>query len=168
MDCNPSNWMVQFVFSFYSKNKLHSTFYRHLCTNISRQLPCLGVTFWDHIKQIPYSIVCLEFSPMPLDRIHPHNQNLKSDCRIEYIWSLKKSDVAIVNAEKGSDSSCQSKFFLKMFKQWPCKIFGKDISSLILSVHLLIFVSFSGSFLLNPEMSNVNVLCSRDAFDWAP
>ena len=61
----------------------------------------------------------------------------------------------------------QSKSFLKFFKQWLHNIFCQDISSLIFSVHIVNLNSFFGNFLLNPEMSNFNVLCPCDGFDWA-
>ena len=59
----------------------------------------------------------------------------------------------------------QSKSFLNFFKHWPHKSCGKDISSLIFSVHIVNFDSFFGNFLLDSEMSNFNVLCLCDGFD---
>ena len=60
--------------------------------------------------------------------------------------------------------SYQSKSSVHLLKQWPRKTLGKDISSLIFSVHIINFDSFSGNFLLDP---NIDLLCSYHGFDWA-
>jgi len=56
--------------------------------------------------------------------------------------------------------------FSNFSKKWPRKTFGRDISSLIFSVHIVSFDSFFGNFLLNEEMSKFNVLCPCDGFDY--
>jgi len=57
--------------------------------------------------------------------------------------------------------------FLNFFNNGRAKTFGKEISSLILSVHIVNFDSLFDNILFNPEMSNINVLCLWDGFNWA-
>jgi len=61
----------------------------------------------------------------------------------------------------------QSRSFWNFSNNGHARDLVKNISRLILNVHIMNFDSLSGNFLLNPEMGSLNVLSSCDGFDRA-